>query len=135
MDRMTPPERSALMAKIRGKDTVPEMVVRRIVHGLGYRYRLHSSVLPGHPDLVFSARRKVIFVHGCWWHQHNCGRGSRLPKSRKGYWIPKLEANKKRDTSARIRLRRLGWKSLIVWECQTTNPDRVRDAARRFLER
>jgi DNA mismatch endonuclease (patch repair protein) len=122
-DTLTRKERSARMALIRGKDTGPEMVVRRLVHGLGYRYRLHSSLLPGKPDLVFSARKKVIFVHGCFWHRHSDSacKLSRMPKSRLDFWRPKLEKNRIRDERIRQELTLLGWELLIIWECQLSD--------------
>src|SRR5436853_5597255 len=105
------------MRLIRSKDTKPEMVVRKMVHSLGYRYALHRCDLPGRPDLVFAIRRKVIFVHGCFWHGHNCRLG-RVPKSRLSYWLPKIEGNQGRDLRNLQKLRRQGWKCLILWECQ-----------------
>ncbi len=107
------------MRLVRSTDTSPEMRVRRLAHRLGYRYRLHVSKLPGRPDLVFPGRRKVIFVHGCFWHRHKNCRLARLPKSRLDYWLPKLEGNAKRDKRHIKDLRNLGWTTLIIWECQT----------------
>lgn len=118
-DRLTKAQRSANMAKIRSGGTKPEMVVRRLVHRLGFRYRLHSSALPGKPDMVFPARKKVVFVHGCFWHKHRCPEGRRVPKSRLDYWGPKILGNARRDAITRRRLRRLGWDVLTVWECET----------------
>jgi DNA mismatch endonuclease, patch repair protein len=132
-DPFTPQERSAVMRAVKGKDTAPEMIVRRLVHRLGYRYRLHAAELPGKPDLVFPSRRKVIFVHGCFWHWHNCKRGRRMPKSNSGYWAPKLQRNQERDRRHRRALRRGGWGILIVWECQLKNLDRVTERIRAFL--
>lgn len=134
MDRIGPQARSALMSKVRGKDTGPEMIVRRLLHRLGYRYRLHVRELPGQPDLVFPSRQKAIFVHGCWWHQHWCKRGNRRPATRREYWLPKLEANKRRDADTRSKLRRMGWRTLVIWECQTKDSDMVRSLAQKFLE-
>lgn len=111
--------RSRNMAAIKSKGMKPEMIVRSIAHRLGYRFRLHAPDLPGKPDLVFRSRKKVIFVHGCFWHQHakkSCKDG-RMPKSRLGYWKPKLERNVQRDISVRRALRRTGWGMLVVWEC------------------
>lgn len=106
------------MARVRSKDTKPEMQVRRLVHAMGYRYRLHDRKLPGHPDLVFKGRRKVIFVHGCFWHRHEgCGL-ARLPKSRLDFWLPKLEGNRLRDARKLEQLNQLGWTSLVIWECE-----------------
>ncbi len=121
------PVRSAQMALVRGKDTKPEFVVRRLVHSLGYRFRLHRRDLPGVPDLVFPRRRKVIFIHGCFWHRHGaptCWR-SRLPKTRQSFWIPKLEANAVRDSVVEADLRKLGWDILVVWECETASKRRL----------
>ena len=133
-DTFTTSERSRIMAAVKGKDTTPEMLVRRLVHGLGFRYRLHVRSLPGCPDLVFPRLRKIINVSGCFWHMHGCGR-CRIPASRRGYWVAKLERNAARDRRTRRALRRLGWQVLVVWECQTTTARRERLRARlvRFL--
>ncbi len=112
--------RSEVMSRVRGKDTKPEMIVRRLVHSLGYRYRLHRKDLPGKPDLVFGPRRKVIFVHGCFWHQHpdpDC-KLARMPKSRIDFWGPKLRGNRERDEANRATLEASGWQVLEVFECQ-----------------
>ncbi len=118
MDTLTPRQRSKQMALVRSKDTAPELTVRRIVHRLGYRYRLHVASLPGCPDLVFPSRQKVIFVHGCFWHQHRCRRGRRMPGTHVDYWRTKLTRNKQRDAAHRRKLRRNGWRVLTLWECQ-----------------
>lgn len=131
-DTLTPEERSRRMSLVRAKDTKPEVRVRGLVHSLGYRYRLHVRKLPGCPDLVFPSRRKVIFVHGCFWHQHRCKMGNRMPKSRLDFWRPKLEGNKKRDARYRRELRRLGWRILVVWECQT-HPNKLDKLAARIV--
>ncbi|HEY4311639.1 MAG TPA: very short patch repair endonuclease [Pirellulales bacterium] len=110
---MTPPQRSRCMSRIRSKDTKPELLVRRLVHAFGFRYRLHVRTLPGTPDLVFSSRRKVIHVNGCFWHMHNCGR-CWIPMTRRKYWEAKLLRNRRRDQQTRRALRRLGWKVLTV---------------------
>jgi len=104
---------------------MPEMYVRRYVHALGYRYRLHAPGLPGKPDLVFKKLRKVIFVHGCFWHLHKACREGRIPESRRGYWEPKLIRNVERDREHIAALRRLGWKLLVVWECEMKDTQRV----------
>ena len=117
-DTLTPEQRSHQMSRVRDRDTTPELVVRRFLHSCGLRYRLHVQSLPGCPDLVFPRLRKVVFVHGCFWHQHSCKRGNRVPKSHRAYWQRKLKANKTRDEKHRRDLRRLGWKVLTVWECQ-----------------
>ncbi len=135
-DSLTPARRSANMAAIRSKDTSPELAVRRLVHALGYRYRLHRRDLPGKPDLVFGPRRKVIFVHGCFWHMHPKAKclDARAPKSNTGYWGPKLARNVARDAANTSRLRSLGWKVLIIWGCETGNTERMSARIRRFLE-
>lgn len=127
-DRLSPEQRSALMSRIRSKDTAPEWAVRQLLHGLGYRYVLHDARLPGKPDLVFPARGKVIFVHGCFWHGHDCGRGFR-PARNAGFWAAKIEANEARDKQQLRALRQLGWQVLTVWECA------VQPIARNQLQR
>lgn len=117
-DELTQQQRSDLMRRVRGKDTAPEWSVRRLLHGLGYRYRLHASRLPGKPDLCFPARRKAIFVHGCFWHGHNCRRGARMPKTNCDYWIRKLARNKDRDAAQQDALAAAGWAVMVVWECE-----------------
>ena len=117
-DTLTPERRSRNMARIRSKDTAPEMAVRRMVWAMGYRYRLHAKELPGKPDLVFRPRRKAIFVHGCFWHQHRGCREGRVPGSNLDYWPEKLRNNVRRDERNLRRLRRAGWKVLVLWECQ-----------------
>ncbi|NVN37729.1 very short patch repair endonuclease [Komagataeibacter swingsii] len=116
------PERSAQMALVKGKNTKPELRVRRALHAAGFRYRLHDKSLPGHPDIVFRSRKTVIFVHGCFWHRHsdpNC-KLARLPKSRLEFWEPKLDANAARDRRNKALLEEAGWKVITIWECQTT---------------
>lgn len=135
-DTLTPTERSERMSRVRNKDTKPELKVRRLTHGLGYRYRLHRKDLPGKPDLVFPSRRKVIFVHGCFWHRHpdpDC-KLARLPKSRLDFWVPKLEANRERDERNLKLLVENGWEPLVIWECQTRNMVEVERRVRAFLE-
>ena len=119
LDPLSREQRSALMARVRCVDTAPELTVRRIVSNLGYRYRLHVAGLPGKPDLVFRRLHKVIFVHGCFWHQHTCPNGQRCPKSRVRFWRRKLDGNVERDRRQRRALRKAGWRVLVVWECQT----------------
>ena len=135
-DTFTPAERSRIMAAVKSKNTSPEVVVRRIVHKLGYRYRLHVTALPGAPDLVFPRFKKVITVNGCFWHKHRCGR-CRIPATRRAYWIAKIERNAVRDRRNRRRLARLGWQVLVVWECQTTiaQQERLEAKLSRFLKR
>lgn len=135
MDKLSPERRSENMRRIRSTGMKPEMVVRRIVHGAGFRYRLHARDLPGKPDLVFRRSRKVIFVHGCFWHQHAGCIDGREPKSNLDYWRPKLERNHQRDREARKQLKAAGWSVLAVWECETRNTERLRSALTRFLRR
>lgn len=113
-----PEARRKVMRAIKSKNTKPEMAVRRLVHGMGYRYRLHRKDLPGKPDLTFGPRNKAIFVHGCFWHQHPGCRDARMPATRLDYWEPKLTANVVRDARNLRLLRRLGWSVAVVWECQ-----------------
>lgn len=117
VDRVSPARRSAIMAKVGTKDTGPELALRKILHRMGYRYRLYRRDLPGSPDIVFPARRKAIFVHGCFWHGHKC-RWGRLPKSRLEYWAPKIVANRARDKANSRKLRKLGWAVAVVWQCE-----------------
>lgn len=132
-DPLTPSERTERMSRIRNADTKPEMIVRRIVHGMGYRYRLHAPDLPGRPDLVFRPRQKVIFVHGCFWHQHGC-RQYRQPRTKRSFWEPKLEGNKKRDNRNQYKLREMGWKFLIIWECELQDKGNLRKRINEFLD-
>jgi len=134
VDSLSPKERSEIMARVRSKNTRPELRVRNLVYALGYRYRLHDRNLPGCPDLVFRLRRKVIFVHGCFWHRHARCALARLPKSRLDFWIPKLEGNKVRDQRNKRALARRGWKVLTIWECQLGNPTRLSARIGRFLD-
>ena len=120
-NKQTEVDRSAIMRSVRSKDTEPEMAVRRFVHRLGYRFRLHNKSLPGTPDLVFPRLRKVVFVHGCFWHGHGCARGSRIPKSNREYWIAKIARNRERDQLNLTKLETQGWEVCIVWECQIRN--------------
>ena len=130
MDIMTPAERSAMMSRIRGADTKPELFVRRALHAIGYRFRTHVRDLPGRPDLVFTKRHAVIFVHGCFWHRHGC-RKTYSPKSRQEFWQEKFRGNVTRDTRNQNLLADAGWRVLIVWECEIesdpTTLDRIVD--------
>jgi DNA mismatch endonuclease, patch repair protein len=125
-------DRSENMRAIRGKDTLPERVVRSLVHRLGYRFRLHRKDLPGKPDLVFPARRKVIFVHGCFWHSHDCKSGL-IPNSNQEFWLPKLAGNRLRDTRNIEALAQQGWKALVIWQCELGDDKFVATRIRRFL--
>lgn len=132
VDILTKAERSARMALIRSTGTRPEQIICAALREAGYRFELHDRLLPGTPDFVFRRRRKVIFVHGCFWHLHSCQSARRKPKTRKSYWLPKLEANRKRDARNRRRLVAAGWRVLTVWECQIDNPSTT-ERVRRFL--
>lgn len=137
VDRVSPETRSKNMRAIRSKDTKPELVIRRLVHGMGYRYRLHRHDLPGRPDLVFPGRRKVLFVHGCFWHSHpdpRCKR-SNHPKTNRGYWTAKLKRNQERDRENRARLLELGWQVLVIWECEVEAGVGLADRISEFLDR
>lgn len=134
MDNLTPAERSSRMALVQSKNTKPELRVRRLVHAMGYRYRLHRRDLPGIPDLVFPGCGKVIFVHGCFWHRHARCALARLPKSRTDFWIGKLTANAERDVRKARALRRLGWGILTIWECQLGDADTLAKRIGRFLD-
>jgi DNA mismatch endonuclease (patch repair protein) len=125
-------DRSANMRAIRSKDMRPELAVRSLVHRLGYRFRLHRKDLPGKPDLVFASRRKVIFVHGCFWHSHGC-KIAHAPKSNLAYWGPKLERNRLRDKKNIGQLSASGWKSLVIWECETSDEPGLRKRVVKFL--
>ena len=119
VDRLTPERRSWLMSRVSGKNTVPEIVVRKVAHSLGLRFRLHRKQLPGTPDLAFPKWRTTIFVHGCFWHRHpGCMKAS-TPKSRTEYWQDKFESNVRRDKKNAALLRKQGWLVLTVWECET----------------
>jgi DNA mismatch endonuclease, patch repair protein len=132
-DRLSPEQRSAHMQLIRKVDTKPELVVRRLAHHLGYRFRLHRRDLPGTPDLVFPRLGKVILVHGCFWHQHPGCRFARTPKSRLDYWLPKLRRNQERDTQATKSLACLGWAVLVLWECEVLMAETVAVRVDSFL--
>ncbi len=133
MDVLSKTARSAQMALVCSRDTKLELRVRRLVWSMGYRYRLCVRGLPGKPDLVFRRRRCVIFVHGCFWHGHRCALG-RLPKSRVDFWRAKIYSNRERDVRNILALDRLGWRCLLIWECETKDLDCLRDRIRDFLE-
>jgi DNA mismatch endonuclease (patch repair protein) len=125
-------DRGANMRAIRSKDMLPELTVRRLVHNLGYRFRLHRKDLPGKPDLVFGPRRKVIFVHGCFWHSHGC-KVAHVPKSNLSYWGPKLQRNKVRDGKNLEALAAGGWEAMVIWECETRNEGATKKRLSAFL--
>jgi DNA mismatch endonuclease, patch repair protein len=136
VDIVTPAKRSATMAKVRSRDSGPEMTVRRLVYSLGYRFRLHDKRLPGTPDLSLPGRGKVIFVHGCFWHRHpdpHC-KLARLPKSRLNYWLPKLAANRRRDLQNMEALTSAGWRVLEIWQCELKDLDGLEQRLISFLE-
>lgn len=120
------------MSLIRSKDTKPELLLRRQLFARGYRYRLHDKRLPGKPDLIFPKRRKVVFVHGCFWHGHSCPHG-RMPKSKQDYWAPKIAANQERDAAQQQELAQLGWQVMVVWECELKELDRALEKVTAFL--
>lgn len=120
------------MSRVKGRDTTPERIVRSMIHRLGYRFRLHRKDLPGKPDIVLGPRKKIVFVHGCFWHGHGCKKG-RLPKSNEAFWRPKIVLNKKRDARHTKNLKALGWKVLVIWQCQLKNPLAVEKRIADFL--
>ena len=133
MDTLSPKERSERMARVKGKDTKPELVVRSLVHRLGFRFRLHCGNLAGKPDLVFVGRKKLIFVHGCFWHRHKGCARCRMPKSRLEFWGPKLEENRKRDLRNQRELKKDGWRIGLIWECQTADKTKLERRIMEFL--
>lgn len=135
VDKISPQRRSANMARIRSKDTKPEVAVRRLAHSLGYRFRLHRKDLPGKPDMIFPGRKAAIFIHGCFWHQHPdiaCN-DARMPKSRLDYWVPKLERNQARDAEVKAALEELGWRVETIWACEANDLDALATRLRLFL--
>lgn len=133
-DQLTTAQRSALMARVRGKNTEPELVVRRLAHRLGYRFRLYRRDLPGSPDLVFPARKKIIFVHGCFWHRHEGCKAATTPKTRRKFWLQKFRANRARDRRAREQLAQAGWSSIVIWQCETRDLDSLAKRLTSFLD-
>lgn len=132
-DHVSPEKRSFIMSQVKTRDTKPEMKLRSALHKAGFRYRLHRKGLPGKPDLVFLRQKKVIFVHGCYWHGHGCKWG-RLPKSRLRYWKPKIKANRSRDLRNVRELRRAGWNVLVVWQCELRDFDATFQRVARFVD-
>lgn len=128
------PARSRIMWAVRSKNTIPEVALRKWLHAAGYRFRLHRKDLPGNPDIVFPSRRKALFVHGCFWHGHNCPRGSRQPKTNVEYWTQKIKRNRERDEVALVELRGLGWDVEIVWECEMKEKVGVMERLRTWLD-
>ena len=121
------------MRAVRSKDTKPEMDVRRLVHAMGFRFRLHRADLPGKPDLAFPGRKRVIFVHGCFWHGHNCKRGARVPQENRDYWLAKVGRNRERDAANLGSLTAGGWEPMVVWECEVRDKQALRERLSRFL--
>lgn len=133
-DRVSKEKRSEIMRAVKSKNTTPEMTVRKLVFSMGYRYRLHRKDLPGSPDLVFPGRKKVIFVHGCFWHGHGCKKGA-PPKSRQDYWMSKITTNKIRDKMVQALLKRQGWGVLVIWQCQLPKGQQLSRNIQRFMEK
>jgi DNA mismatch endonuclease (patch repair protein) len=131
-DTRTKEQRSNIMKSVGSRDTGPELTVRRLLYRLGYRYRLHRRDLPGRPDIVFPTRRKAIFIHGCFWHGHNCDKG-KLPKSRAEYWTAKIKMNRDRDARAIVRLEDAGWRTLLIWQCELKGLDAIGRVLSEFL--
>ena len=135
VDTLTPSERSQHMKLVRGKNTSPELLVRRLIHSMGFRYSLHRNDLPVRPDIVCTRLNRIIFVHGCFWHRHAAStcRLARLPKTKLDFWLPKLESNRLRDQKNLRALRSQGWTILVVWECQLRDKERIKNKLKRFL--
>lgn len=134
MDSVSPARRSEIMSRVHSRDTKPEMLVRKLVYSMGYRYRLHAKELPGKPDLVFRPRGKAIFVHGCFWHRHPGCALARLPKSREEFWLTKLEANRERDIKNQHALQEANWSVLTIWECELGDIDKLKRKIKEFLD-
>jgi DNA mismatch endonuclease, patch repair protein len=133
VDQLSKTERSALMRRIKSKDTVPEVLVRKLIFSMGYRYRLHTGKLQGNPDIVFQSLHKIIFINGCFWHQHKGCKGSHIPKSNIDYWQPKLGKTVKRDLANRRKLIKDGWDVLVIWECEINNIAKLKKMITMFL--
>ena len=129
----TPEIRRRTMQAVKSKDTAPELAVRRLLSARGYRYRLHREDLPGCPDIVFSGRRKAVFIHGCFWHGHACARGSRVPVRNRDYWVGKVARNRERDDSTLAALAEMEWDVMVVWECELKDEERLLRRLTRFL--
>lgn len=134
MDHLTPSERSENMRRIRGKNTQPELAIRELVFSMGYRYRIHFAALPGRPDMAFLGKRKAIFVHGCFWHRHTSCKFARMPKTNSVFWADKLRKNAVRDALRLSQLRKLGWKTMVIWECEVRFIGRCKKRIQKFLE-
>ncbi|RQN40796.1 very short patch repair endonuclease [Paraburkholderia tropica] len=132
MDRVSPSRRSEMMRRVHSKDTEVELRVRKFIYSLGFRYRLHAKDLPGSPDIVFRRSKKVIFVHGCFWHAHGCKKGQ-LPKSKLDFWQPKLQTNVERDVRVIRELKLAGWRVLVIWQCEVGDLSALRSKIEAFL--
>jgi len=128
-------KRSAVMRRVKARDTAPERALRRLLWSMGARYRLNRADLPGKPDIVLPGRRLALFVHGCFWHGHDCRRGARVPKANRDYWLAKITRNRARDLAVRARLAQEGWRSEVVWECEIRDAAALRQRAAAWLER
>lgn len=131
---LSPLKRSERMARVRASDTKPERALRHLVWSMGYRYRKNAKSVPGKPDLSFVGKKRAIFLHGCFWHRHDCAMGQRTPKSRVEFWTTKFEKNVERDATVASELEQLGWRSLIVWECELCKADQTRHRVKEFLD-
>ena len=128
-------KRSQIMRAVKAKNTSPELVVRKLLFSLGYRYRIHGSHLPGKPDVYFAKRKKAIFIHGCFWHGHSCKRGNRIPSANNAYWISKIKKNKIRDSKTHTLLLKEGWSVLTIWECELKDKEALEHSILDFLDR
>lgn len=133
MDKFSKEKRSEIMRQVKSRNTKPEKIVRSLIHSMGFRFRLHKKDLPGKPDMVFPSKRKVVFVHGCFWHGHNCKRGKNRPRSNMEYWGNKIKSIKKRDRDNIKNLKKLGWDVLVIWECQIKNTKNITEWIVDFL--
>lgn len=133
MDIVSPEKRSWMMSRVQNRNTAPEKAVRSVIHRLGYRFSLHNRTLPGNPDIVLTRHKKVVFVHGCFWHQHDGCSSAKKPKTNQEFWNTKLDENVRRDKSVQYLLGQLGWKCLVVWECDLANHDRLVGTLKKFL--
>ena len=134
MDTLTPQERSQRMRRVKSRDTKPELELRRLVWRLGYRYRKNRRDVIGQPDLAFIGRKRAVFLHGCFWHRHDCPSGRRAPKSRTAFWNTKFERNIQRDALVMRKLKSAGWRALVIWECELNDCLRVERRVREFLD-
>ena len=133
-DVFDPEKRSAVMRRVKGRDTGPEKTVRRLLTGLGARYRLHRKDLPGNPDIVMTGRRLAILVHGCFWHGHDCARGARVPKANRDYWLGKVGRNRARDLASQTALEAAGWRVETIWECEMKDEAALRERLAAMLQ-